>query len=395
MFPAAQRVRALPPNFWAQMDAAIAERAAQPGPRMIDASKGNPDTPTPEHIVHAMQHEVAQPHNHRYPSYTGRPRARAAIAHRYQQDHGVIVDPDTHIALFHGSHEALMAAVLGLADPGDTVVVPDPGYPMYHSAVELAGARGVPLGLKHPEYQPDWSTVEHVDSARILLLNYPNNPTGAVARPETFTDALTFVERTGAAFIHDFAYSSLGFTGGRPLSALTVDPQFTATVEVQTLSKTYSMAGWRFGMAVGNASIIRAMRDYQAHAFSTMFGALQETAAAALDGDQTAAADLVDTYRNRRDLVVSGLQRLGWHVVPSEGTFFVWARVPGGDAMAFTEQLRDHARVALAPGDGFGERGRGFVRIGLVHDTETLTEMLHRIAEFTGNKGTITQDFDE
>lgn len=386
-FTAAQRVQALPPNFWAGMDAEISRLSAQPGPSMIDVSKGNPDLPTPEHIVQAMQHQVAQPHNHRYASYVGRPHARAAVAARYREDHGVSLDVDSEIALFHGSHEALMAAVLSLADPGSTVVAPDPGYPMYRSAVELAGAHLAPLGLQHPEYQPDWSTVAHLTEARVLLLNYPNNPTGALATPATFEGALRFAERTGAAFVHDFAYSSLGFTGGRPLSALSIDPQLTTTVEVQTLSKTYSMAGWRVGMAAGNASIIQAMRSYQSHAFSTMFGALQETAAVALAGDQSAADHLVHVYRRRRDMVVSELRRLGWDVVQPEGTFFVWARVPGGgDAITFTERLREEARVALAPGDGFGERGRGFVRIGLVHDEATLAEMLHRITDFVDKK---------
>ena len=377
----AARVRALPANFWAAMDREIARLSAMPGPRMIDVSKGNPDLPTPAHIVAAMQRAVADPAHHRYPSYDGSRAVRDAVAHRYRVDHGVEIDPDTEVLLFHGSHEGLMAAVLSLADPGATVVLPDPGYPMYASAAELAQARVVSVPLSRPGFQPDFSALDEVDRASVVLLNYPNNPTGALAGDDTFASAVAFAERTGAGFVHDFAYASLGFDVP-PASALAVDT--SRTVEVQTLSKTYSMAGWRFGYAAGNASMIDAMRRYQVHAFSTVFGATQEAAAAALAGDQTAAADLVEVYRRRRDLVVTGLQRIGWDVTAPAGTFFVWAPVPGGgDAVAFADALRAEARVAVAPGDGFGTRGRGRIRIGLVHDEASLVELIERLDAFT------------
>ena len=384
-FTPAARVTRLPPNFWGAMDAEIARLALLPGPRLIDVSKGNPDLPTPEHIVRAMQRHVDDPANHRYPSYTGRPSFREAVAVRYREDHGVELDPDAHVALFHGSHEALMAAVLSLADPGSTVVLPDPGYPMYTSAVDLAQAHPVTLPLVGADYQPDFGALDHVHHARAVLLNYPHNPTGALASTETFSGAIGFAERVGAAVVHDFAYASLGFDEP-PLSALTVDGVEGRTVELQTLSKTYSMAGWRVGFAAGNASIVTAMRRYQAHAFSTMFGATQEAAAEALHGDQRAAVALVEVYRRRRDLVVAGLRRLGWDVVEPRGTFFVWVRLPEGvDAMAFAERLREEARVAVAPGDGFGERGRGHIRLGLVVDDATLEELIDRLAPFSAH----------
>lgn len=386
-FRPAARVRALPPNFWGAMDREIARLSALPGPRMIDVSKGNPDRTTPEAIVAEMQAQVADPANHRYPSYAGRPALRAAVAQRYLADHGVTLDPDEQVAIFHGSHEGLMSGILALADPGSTVVLPDPGYPMYTSAADLAQAEIVALPLEAPDFQPDFAALEGLDHAAVVLLNYPNNPTGALASAETFAAAVRFARRVGAAFVHDFAYSSLGFEGDRPLSALAVDRDFDVTVEVQTLSKTYSMAGWRVGFAAGNASVIAAMRQYQAHAFSTMFGATQEAAAAALGGDQTAARELVEVYRRRRDLVVAGLRRLGWEVVAPRGTFFVWVRTPGGrDAVEFASRLREDARVAVAPGDGFGERGRGFIRLGLVVDEDTLEEMIERLAAFVGRK---------
>ena len=387
-FTPAARVRALPPNFWGAMDREIARLSTLPGPRMIDVSKGNPDLPTPEHIVAAMQRAVADPANHRYPSYAGRPAVREAVATRYREDHGVTVDPDAEVAIFHGSHECLMAAVLSVTDPGQNVVLPDPGYPMYTSATDLAGGAVVPLPLVTPDFQPDFDALAGLESASVLLLNYPNNPTGALARRETFEAALEFSARTGAAFVHDFAYSSLGFDGRRPLSALAVDTGLTRTVEVQTLSKTYSMAGWRFGYAAGNAALVDAMKRYQAHAFSTMFGATQDAAAAALGGDQAAAAELVHVYQRRRDLVVAGLRRLGWDVAAPEGTFFVWVRLPDAgdepaDAVGFATRLRDEERIAVAPGDGFGPAGRGHIRIGLVHDDRDLMELIERLDAFT------------
>ncbi len=383
-FTPAARVAVLPANFWGRMDAEIARLSTEPGPPVIDVSKGNPDLPTPEHIVAAMQREVADPANHRYPSYAGRSSVREAIARRYREDHGVTLDPATEVAIFHGSHEALSASILGFADPGDVVVLPDPGYPAYAASALLADARVVPLALRRDDYQPDFAALDALDEAAVLVLNYPHNPTGALAVPETFAGAADFARRTGALFVHDFAYSSLGFEGRRPLSALVGDAAREVTIEVQTLSKTYSMAGWRFGFAAGNASAIRAMKAYQSHAFSTMFGATQEAAAVALSGDQSAAADLVHVYERRRDLVVAGLRRIGWDVTVPEGTFFVWARVPGvDDAVEFAERLRDQARVAVAPGDGFGPGGRGHVRLGLVHDEAILHEMLDRIAVFT------------
>lgn len=383
-FDPSERVRALPPNFWGSMDREIARLSSLPGPRMIDVSKGNPDLPTPEHIVAAMQRAVAEPANHRYPSYAGRPALRDAVAQRYRDDHDVAIDVDSEIAIFHGSHEGLMAAVLALADPGSTVVLPDPGYPAYTSAADLAQAEAAALPLRESDHQPDFAALDGLPAARALLLNYPNNPTGALATPETFEGAIAFSERTGAAFVHDFAYASLGFDGRRPLSALTVDRGHERTVEIQTLSKTYSMAGWRVGFAVGNASIIDAMRRYQSHAFSTMFGATQDAAAAALAGDQAAASELVAVYQRRRDAVVAGLRAIGWDVDAPGGTFFVWLRVPGEtDAVAFARELLEEARVAVAPGDGFGPRGRGHIRIGLVSDEETLAELIERLDAFT------------
>lgn len=378
---AAARVERLPPNFFDALDRAVAEARAS-GIDVIDVSKGNPDLPTPSSIVSTMQAAVADPANHGYPAYRVRPALARAIAARYQEDHGVLLDPDTQVAAFHGSHEALMAAILGLVDAGRTLVVPDPGYPANATAAGLAGAelRTVPLIRAHG-YQPDFAAVRDLDDAAAILLNFPHNPTGAVATTATFEGAIAESARLGAILINDFAYSSLGYDA-RPLSALTVDA--TRTVEISTLSKTYNMAGWRIGFAVGAAPLIAAMRRYQEHAFSTIFGATQDAAAAALAGDQEVAHDLVATYLARRDLVVDALRVQGWDVVAPSGTFFVWVGIGATDDVAFAERLLTDHGVAVAPGSGFGAGGTGFVRISLVHPQERLRDLLERLADAKG-----------
>lgn len=378
-FRRAGRVGRLPQSFFAGLDAQIAHARAS-GVDVIDLSKGNPDLPTPPAIVEAMQREVARPENHAYPSFRPRPSVLAAIAERYRIDHGVELDTTTQIAVFHGSHEALMAGILAFADPGETVVLPDPAYPMYHSAALFAGAREVSLPLGETDGQPEWEAIDGLESARVLVLNYPNNPTGAVATGATFERAVSVARRLDALFVHDFAYASLGFDDGAPLSALASDPGAERTVELATLSKTYNMAGWRFGFAVGNASAIAAMRTYQSHAFSTIFGATQEAAAVALAGDQSAAEEIVGTYRARRDAAVAGLRDAGYAVHRPGGSFFVWIDLPDGtDDAAFAARLLAEHGVAVAPGAGFGPRGAGRIRLSLVHPIDILEKAVARM----------------
>jgi len=375
-FRPAARVSELPGNFFQALDREIlAARAA--GVDVIDLSKGNPDLPTPERIVRAAQEALTRPEHHRYGPFAPPAALAEAIAARYLADHGVSVDPSTQIAVTHGSSEALMGVVQALVDPGAALVIPDPGYPAYRDAAALAGAEVSTIELDPATgYQPDPTTLR-VDRAAALLLNYPHNPTGAVAEPGTFETALEVSERLGAAFVHDFAYSSLGYSAP-PLSALSADPGFERTVEISTLSKTYNMAGWRIGYTVGNASIIAALRHFQESAYSTVFGAMFDTAAAALAGDQSAARELVDVYRRRRDLVVGALRAAGWRVSPVDGTFFVWIEV-GGDDVAFARALLADHGVAVSAGSGFGARGAGFIRLSLVHDETTLLRALDRL----------------
>ncbi|MFD1713800.1 aminotransferase class I/II-fold pyridoxal phosphate-dependent enzyme [Amnibacterium flavum] len=375
----AKRIDTLPPHFFGAIDRRVAAARAE-GVDVIDASKGNPDLPTPEHIVRAMHAAVADPANHGYPSFTVRAGVREGVVERYRIDHGVELDPETQVAAFHGSHEGLMAAVAALVDSGETLVLPDPGYPAYRSAAELAGARVELLPLdRESGYQPHFSVLTELPEAAAVLLNYPNNPTGALATLDTFAKAHAESRRLGAAFIHDFAYSTLGSHGVRPLSALTTGVE--GNIEVSTLSKAYNMAGWRFGYAVGDPDLIAAMKRYQSHAYSTIFGATQDAAAAALSGDQSAAVELVEVYERRRNLVVGALREQGWDVFEPEGAFFVWFRSPDPDDVAYAGRLLTEHGVAVAPGSGFGSLGRGYLRLGLVHPEQTLSTLVERLAE--------------
>lgn len=372
----AARVRALPANFFGSLDVRVAAARAA-GEDVLDVSKGNPDLPTPPHIVEAMRRAVADPANHAYPSFAPRPALAEAIAHRYRTDHGVDLDPGTQIAVFHGSHEALIGTVQAFADPGSVVVVPDPGYPVYLSAASLAGAETRTLALRRElGYQPDFDTIADLSQAAALILNYPHNPTGAVATAATFDRAAGESARLGAVLLHDFAYGALGFDGP-PLSALSSGVD--GTIEVSTLSKTYNMAGWRIGYAAGDAQLISGLRTYQEHAFSTVFGAVQDAATTALSADQTAAQDLVHVYRRRRDRVASALAAQGWDIVTPQGGFFIWIDLDGADDEEFAERMLQQHAVALAPGSGFGAGGRGFARLSLVHPEPRLDELVERM----------------
>ncbi|MCH4250228.1 MAG: aminotransferase class I/II-fold pyridoxal phosphate-dependent enzyme [Microbacteriaceae bacterium] len=373
-------VQGLPRNFFSDLDDAISALPAEA--HVIDASKGNPDLPTPQHIVHALSAAAVKLENQQYPPFLGKRNVRDAIAAAYLRDYGVRVDPETQVTVFHGSHEALMALPQALLNPGDALTVVDPGYPPYLAAAHLARVRVHRLRADPARgFRPELSSVDEAVLAdtRLLLLNYPNNPTGALATPDLFQEALEAGERYGFPVVNDFAYASLGFEH-QPLSLLQLEGGLRGRLEISTMSKTYSMAGWRFGYAVGDERIIAALRSYQTTAYSTVFGAVQDAAAVALTGDQHPVRDIADEYRARRDLVVAGLRNLGWDVPAPEGTFFVWVKAPGSrSGEDLTRELLERARVAVAPGIGFGPGGHDYVRIGLVHSRATLTEMLDRI----------------
>lgn len=376
-------VTELPGNYFNAMKAKIALYRSR-GIDVIDLASGNPDQPTPEHIVAALKEAVDKPENQGYPPFYGKSATLEAIAAFYQREYGVDLDPETEVAVFSGSGIGVVGIPQSLLNPGDLLLTVDPAYPAYHAAAALAGARVHTIPVYEEEgFLPDYGTVpeETARQVKLLMLNYPNNPTGAVATADFYERTLAFAARYRFPVLNDFAYGAFGFDGHKPVSLLQQPGGKEYGIETYTASKTFNMAGWRFGFAVGNASIIAALKHYHTQAYSTVFGAVQDAAVAALLGPQEGVAELGRLYERRRDVLVARLRGLGWEINAPQGTFFAWFRVPEGyTAASFAACLLDEAKVAVAEGGGFGAQGREYVRVGLVNSEDKLNEAVDRIA---------------
>ncbi|EGF47602.1 transaminase, partial [Lacticaseibacillus rhamnosus MTCC 5462] len=350
---------------------------------MINLGQGNPDQPTPENIVHATQQAVARPGNHKYSLFRGLPTFKQAAAEFYAREYGVTLDPEKEIAVLGGSKIGLVELPLALMNPGETILLPDPGYPDYLSGVTLARVKLALMTLTaENNWLPDYTKIkpEVAAAAKLLYLNYPNNPTTAVATPEFYDETIAFAKAHQIGIVSDFAYGALGFDGQRPVSFLQQPGAKDVGIELYTLSKTYNMAGWRLAFAAGNADMIEAINLIQDHLFVSVFPAIQEAGIEALLGDQTSVPALVDLYQQRRDAWFSATTAIGWHGKSSPGTFYAWMPVPAGyTSQTFTELLLDQADVAVAAGNGFGRHGEGYVRIGLLTSPQRLQEAAERI----------------
>jgi aminotransferase len=309
---------------------------------------------------------------HGYPPFQGRAELREAIAAHYRADHGVELDPEREVAVVPGTKTAIMLAVLACADAGQAVALPDPGYPDYLSAIALARVRRVALALDAAGgWQPDFDALGDERPA-LCVLNYPSNPCAACEAPGTFEAAVAWAHERGAWLLNDLAYAFLAFDGRRARSVLEVDGARDVAVELWSPSKVYGMAGWRVGFAVGNAEVVGRIRMLLDHLHAGVPVALQLGLVAALSGDQGHVAERFEVYRRRRDVLVQGLG-----LTPPEGTFYAWWRLPDG---LTTERLLEQARVAVAPGEGFGSRGAGYARLSLAVDDDDLAEGVARLA---------------
>ncbi|MED0656472.1 pyridoxal phosphate-dependent aminotransferase [Anoxybacillus ayderensis] len=381
-FPQSNLLQQLPKQFFASLvqkvNAVIAE-----GHDVINLGQGNPDQPTPAHIVNAMQQAVAKPAYHKYSPFRGYSFLKEAVATFYKREYGVTVDPEKEVAILFGGKAGLVEMPLCLLNPGDVVLVPDPGYPDYWSGVVLARARMEMMPLRaENDFLPDYEELHEdvVRQAKLMFLNYPNNPTGATATESFFKKTVSFAETYGIAVVHDFAYGAIGFDGKKPISFLQVEGAKDVGIEIYTFSKTYNMAGWRIGFAVGNESMIEAINVLQDHLYVSMFGAIQEAAAVALLQSQQCVEELVATYEARRNTFIRALNDIGWNVQAPAGSFFAWLPVPKGyTSETFANLLLEQAHVAVAPGIGFGEHGEGYVRTGLLTSEERLKEAAERI----------------
>ncbi|EMI09467.1 LL-diaminopimelate aminotransferase [Anoxybacillus sp. BCO1] len=381
-FPQSNLLQQLPKQFFASLvqkvNAVIAE-----GHDVINLGQGNPDQPTPAHIVNAMQQAVAKPAYHKYSPFRGYSFLKEAVATFYKREYGVTIDPEKEVAILFGGKAGLVEMPLCLLNPGDVVLVPDPGYPDYWSGVVLARARMEMMPLRaENDFLPDYEELNKdvVRQAKLMFLNYPNNPTGATATESFFKETVSFAETYGIAVVHDFAYGAIGFDGKKPVSFLQVEGAKDVGIEIYTFSKTYNMAGWRIGFAVGNESMIEAINVLQDHLYVSMFGAIQEAAAVALLQSQQCVDELVATYEARRNTFIRALNDIGWNVQAPAGSFFAWLPVPKGyTSETFANLLLEQAHVAVAPGIGFGEHGEGYVRTGLLTSEERLKEAAERI----------------
>ncbi|WP_342471342.1 pyridoxal phosphate-dependent aminotransferase [Metasolibacillus sp. FSL H7-0170] len=378
-----KKLQQLPPQFFASLvqnvNAAIAE-----GRDVINLGQGNPDQPTPAHIIEALQQTAENPLSHKYPPFRGIEELREAAAAFYLREYGVTIDPKTEVAIVGGTKIGLVELPLALMNPGDYMLLPDPGYPDYLSGVALADVKfdTMPL-LPENQFLPDYNALndEIKERAKLLYINYPNNPTGAIATYGFFEETVAFAKQHNIAVAHDFAYGAIGFNGQKPISFLQVDGAKDVGIEFYTLSKTFNMAGWRVGFAVGNAQMIEAIQLLQDHLFCSLFPAIQHAAAHALTVEQSAVEQLRATYENRRNALIDEAHKIGWQVEAPAGSFFAWLPVPEGyTSEQFTNLLLNKANVAVASGNGFGQFGEGYVRVGLLVNEERLREAMQRIA---------------
>ena len=383
-FALAQRLLKLPPYLFAEIDR-LKQEAIRRGVDLINLGIGDPDLPTPPHIVKRMQEASADPRHHQYPSYEGMLSFRKAAADWYSKRFGVTLDPETEVLSLIGSKEGIGHIPLAFVNPGDIVLIPDPGYPVYQAGTIFAG--GVPHVMpltRERAFLPNLQAIpsEGLKRAKILFLNYPNNPTAAVAPKAFFIEAVAFARRHGLILCHDAAYSEMAFDGYLPDSLLAVEGAKGVAIEYHSLSKTYNMTGWRIGFAVGCREILAGLGRIKTNLDSGVFQAVQEAAIAALSGPQDCVEAMRAIYKERRDTLVDGLSALGFAVDRPKASFYVWIGVPKGQTSAsFASALLSDLGIVMTPGTGFGRQGEGYIRAALTVDVSRVKEAVERIAD--------------
>lgn len=378
----AHRIKNLPPYLFAKIDQMKGEMQKK-GADIIDLGVGDPDLPTPAHIIDALQEAARDPKNHRYPTYSGMIEFREAIAKWYQKRFQVSLDPSTEVISLIGSKEGVAHVPLAFINPKDTALVPDPGYPVYNTATLFAGGNPyfMPL-LKDNHFLPDFSKIpeEILKKAKLMYLNYPNNPTAAVADRSFFEEAVKLAHRYQIIICHDAAYTEICFDEYQPPSILEISGAKDIAIEFHSLSKTYNMTGWRIGFAVGNPDIIAALGQVKTNIDSGVAQAIQIAGITALLGDQTPIIEMRHIYQERRDLLITGLKDAGFEAVIPKATFYLWINIPPGfNSTELTAHLLTKAAVVTTPGNGFGPSGEGYIRMALTVDKERIAEVVRRI----------------
>ncbi|KQB80587.1 pyridoxal phosphate-dependent aminotransferase [Leuconostoc lactis] len=386
-FQQSDLLKTLPKQFFASLVSRVNAKIAA-GADVINLGQGNPDLPTPDYIVQAMQQATAVAADHQYSAFRGEMRFKTAIAQFYFDTYGVVLDPATEVAVLAGSKIGLVELPLALMNPGETLLLPNPGYPDYWSGAALGRVAVEQVELKRDnDFLIDYDDIpaDMAQRAKLLYMNYPNNPTGAVATADFYEQTVAFAKQNQVGIISDFAYGAIGFDGHQPRSFMQTPGAKTVGIETYTFSKTFNMAGWRVGFAVGNADMIEAINVIQDHLFVSLFPAVQDAAIAALahyHDQNSAVANLVQVYQQRRDAFVQAVRAYNWEPYVPKGAFYVLMPVPAGYTSAsFADLLLEEANVAVADASGFGDAGAGYVRVSLTTDVTRLVEAARRIGE--------------
>ena len=388
----AQRIQKVPPYLFAEIDKKK-EAAIEKGVDIINLGIGDPDQPTPAHIINQLTESARDPKTHDYPPYEGTKEFRSAVSDWYLKKFGVNLNPQKEVISLIGSKEGIAHVFLAFIDPGDISLIPDPAYPVYKTGTLFANGEPyyMPL-LEENGYLPDLDKIDEkiARKAKLIFLNYPNNPTGAIANKEYFKEVVDFAKKYDLLICHDFAYSELAFDGYQAPSFLEIDGARDVCLEFHSLSKTYNMTGWRIGFAVGSSEAVSALSIIKTNVDSGIFKAIQEAGITALSGPQDHIPRLINMYSERRNVVVDGLNQLGWNIKPPKATFYVWVPTPNRmNAIDFSNHILDKTGIIVTPGIGYGQYGEGYVRIALTVDVPRLEEAINRLKKaeiFYNNK---------
>ncbi len=378
-----KRIEGLSPYLFVQISEKIAQKEAK-GEDVINFAIGDPDIPTPDHIIQRLCQAARDPANHRYPESQGLPQFRQAIAEWYERRFGVVLDPDKEVLPLIGSKEGIGHIALCFIDPGDVALVPDPAYPVYSVSTMFAGGESYFLPLTEAnDFLPDLQQIpsEVAQRAKLLWLNYPNNPTAATAELDFFQKVVDFARRHDLAVCHDAPYTEVAFDGYRPVSFMQVPQAREVGVEFHSLSKSYNMTGWRVGMVVGNAQMVDALMRIKSNLDSGIPQAIQYAAIEALRGDQECIEEHNVIYQRRRDQMVKVLREMGLQVRPPQASLYLWARIPQGyTSLEFATRLLEEAGVVVTPGTGYGRCGEGYIRLSLTAPDDRIEEGLARLS---------------
>ena len=381
----AKRIEELPPYLFAEIDRRKNE-LIEKGVDVIDLGVGDPDIPTPDHIIESLREAAGDPANHRYPSYVGMPAFREAAAEWYSERFGVSLDPAKEVVALIGSKEGIAHAPLAFLDPGDIALVPDPGYPVYPVSTTFAGGVPYPMPLlKENGFFPDLDAIpsQVAQRAVMMFLNYPNNPTTVLANEGFFTEVVDFAQKNNVLICHDAAYTEIAFYGKTPLSFLEIPGAMDVGIEFHSLSKTFSMTGWRLAFAAGNEKAIGGLGKIKTNIDSGAFQAVQVAGITALQNSSVGLEERKEIYRERLEIFCRGLEEAGISYTQPDATFYVWFEVPEGMTSSdFCARMLSEAGVVVTPGNGFGDCGEGYARVSVTFDTQRIEQAAERIANF-------------